>query len=94
MNRKTKCIFHNYTFDIDAANISIRTYVITAPRIIRPGMIYRISVAVLPNAPDLMVVAFITKGKNKQQIASAQEMIDSGSSHHLLMKVFIYLFSF
>ena len=57
----------------------------TASRVIRPDTIYRVSVAVPVDSPDLMVKSLITKGKH--QIASAREIIDSGSSHHLLMKV-------
>ena len=62
-----------------------RTYIATASRIIRPGVVYRVSVAVLPESADLFVKSIITKGKH--EIASAQEVMESGSSHHLLMKI-------
>ncbi len=64
-----------------------RTLVATASRIVRPNTIYRVNVVVLPDSPDLIVKAFITKGSG-YQIASAVEIIDSGTSRNLLMKVF------
>lgn len=62
-----------------------RTFVATASRIIRPDTIYRVSVAILPESTDLTVRALITKGRH--QVASDTQVFDSGSSHHLLLKV-------
>ena len=65
-----------------------RTFVATASRIVRPNTIYKVNVAVLPDSPDLIVKAYITKGSG-HQIASVVEIVDSGTSNNLLLPVII-----
>jgi len=61
---------------------------VTASRIIRPGVIYRVNVAVFPESPDMIVRALITKGNDSHQVAaSSSEIIDAGSNRLLSMQV-------
>ena len=58
---------------------------ITAAKTVRPNTIYRVNVVVLPEAPELNVKATITKGHH--QIASHQQLADTGSNTVLLLPV-------
>lgn len=63
-----------------------RTFIATAPRIIRPTTVYKVNVVLLPSSTDLILKAVIIKGSG-QQIASAVQNADAGASHDLLLKV-------
>lgn len=66
-----------------------RTYLATASSIIRPGGLYRINAAVLPDSPDLIIRAVVTK--DGHQVASSNEVVEAGSNQNIIMKVFRYL---
>lgn len=61
-----------------------------ASRIIRPNTVYRVNVVVLPDSPSMIVKAFVSKG-NGHQVSSASEIVDTGTSNCLLLKVLMYI---
>lgn len=64
-----------------------RNYLVTGSRIVRPGAIYRINVAVpFESATNLIVRALITKDR-QEMTSSTEEIVESGTSRNLLMKV-------
>lgn len=65
-----------------------RSFVATASRMVRPNTVYRVNVIVLPQSEGMIVKALITKDGG-QHIASAVDIVDSVTSHNLLMKVFL-----
>ncbi len=75
----THAIYHTHLYH--------RNYLVSGSRIVRPGAIYRVNVAVpLDSATSLIVRALITK--DRQEMASSiEEMVESGTSRNLLMKV-------
>ena len=61
------------------------TYIVTAPRLIRPDGVYRLAISLLPESPDMVIKATITK--REHQITTGSIIADSGSSVNLIMKV-------